>query len=226
MEPMHNKKRSSGRSSLKTAVPEKILKEIIALAQTSQSTGTTRKYSATITEDGIVAIDNGIEGWMNGEDLLWLLNTAKEMDHIVEVGSWKGRSTYALLSGCKGTVYAIDHFLGSATERESYQAEVKTRDIYKDFMKNVGSFKNLQVLKMDNAEAVKQFEDNSIDMVFIDAGHTYEEVLNDIKQWLPKVKKIICGHDLDNEQVEKAVREIFSNKFEISKGDIWIKRIC
>ena len=209
----------------KTTIPEKILKEIIALAQTSQSTGAIRRYSATITKDGIVAIDNGIEGWMEGADLLWLLNTAKEMDHIVEIGSWKGRSTHALLSGCRGTVYAIDHFLGSTAERESYQAEVKTRDIYKDFMESVGSFKNLQVLRMDNARAVKQFEDNSIDMVFIDAGHTYKEVLGDIKRWLPKAKKIICGHDLDNEQVKKAVREIFSNEFEINEGDIWIKRI-
>ncbi len=40
-------------------------------------------------------------------------------------------------------------------------------------------------------------EDGSIDVCWIDAGHTEEEVDADIKAWLPKVKKggIISGHD-------------------------------
>lgn len=172
------------------------------------------------------AEENKIDGWMDNNDLLWLFNTAKEMDSVVEIGCWKGRSTHALLSGCQGTVYAVDHFLGSIDEREGAHEEAKTRDIHKDFMENVGSFKNLQVLKMDNAKAVKQFDDNSVDMVFIDAGHTYEEVLSDIKWWLPKAKKIICGHDAGDGGVEKAIKEVFGNEFEINEiSSIWIKRI-
>ena len=172
------------------------------------------------------ASDNKIQGWMNDTDLLWLFNTAKGMDSVVEIGSWKGRSTHALLSGCKGTVYAVDHFLGSIDERSGAHAEAGLKDIYKDFIANVENFKNLKVLKMDNAEAVKQFQDNSIDMVFIDAGHTYEEVLGDIRRWLPKVRKIICGHDRGNEQVIKAVVEMLGTGFEKTEGgNIWMKRI-
>lgn len=169
--------------------------------------------------------NNKIRGWIKDADLLWLFNTAKEMESVVEIGSWMGRSTHALLSGCKGTVYAVDHFLGSIAERSGAHAEAGNRDIFEDFMENVGSFKNLKVLKMYSAEAVKQFDDNSVDMVFIDAGHTYEEVFTDIKQWLPKVKKIICGHDIKYGQVERAVREMFGNEFEINKENIWIKRL-
>lgn len=165
---------------------------------------------------------------MNNADLLWLFNAAKEMDTIVEIGSWKGRSTHALLSGCKGTVYAVDHFLGSVAERDNAHAEAQTGDVYREFMENVGNFKNLKVLRMDNAEAVKQFEDNSVDMVFIDGGHTYEEVLDDIKRWLPKTKKIICGHDRRYWQVKRAVRAMFGEGFERNEGrnsNIWIKKI-
>jgi glycosyltransferase involved in cell wall biosynthesis len=170
---------------------------------------------------------NTIEGWMKGADLLWLFDNAKEMESIVEIGSWKGRSTHALLSGCKGTVYAVDHFLGSNNEPEAH-AEAKTRDISQDFMKNVGNFKNLKVLKMGSAEATKQFSDNSVDMVFIDAGHTYEEVLSDIKMWLPKAKKIICGHDRSHPPVRQAVEDMFGKEWEVNekkRGDIWIKKI-
>lgn len=164
---------------------------------------------------------------MKSEELLWLFSAAKEMESVAEIGSWKGRSTHALLSGCQGPVYAIDHFLGSANEPKAH-AEAKTGDIYKTFTENVGDFKNLQVMKMAGAEAVHRFEDNSVDMVFIDGGHTYEEVLTDIKQWLPKAKKMICGHDFLYPDVEKAVTEIFGKDIErnIEKnGNIWIKRI-
>lgn len=175
---------------------------------------------------GYDAYNNKIAGWMSVADLLWLFGTAKKMESIVEIGSWKGRSTHALLSGCQGTVYAVDHFLGSIDERSSPHAEAQERDIHKDFMENVGSFENLKVLKMDNAEAVEQFADHSVDMVFIDAGHLYEEVLGDIKRWLPKVKKIICGHDRGDEQVMRAVEEVFGTLYEKNEGgNMWIKNV-
>lgn len=56
---------------------------------------------------------NSISGWMNSEELEWLYTTASEMDSILEIGAWCGRSTFALASGCKGNVFSIDHFNGS-----------------------------------------------------------------------------------------------------------------
>lgn len=169
---------------------------------------------------------NKIKGWMSNIDLLWLFNIAKEMDSIVEIGSWKGRSTHALLSGCKGDVYAVDHFLGSQAESKAH-AEARTGDIYKQFMENVGSFNNLHVLKMDNAEAVKQFEDKSVDMVFIDGGHTRQEVIDDINRWLPKVKKVICGHDYPMGSIQRAIaatiKEVSLN--DTNGGTIWVKYV-
>jgi len=170
--------------------------------------------------------DNKIKGWMNPVDLMWLFNMAKEMDTIVEIGSWKGRSTHALLSGCKGTVHAVDHFLGSAAEPGTH-AEAKTGDIYKQFIENVGHFKNLHAMKMSSAEAVKQFDDNSIDMVFIDGGHTRQEVIDDINRWLPKAKNIICGHDYPKGSVRRAIaqtiKEVSIN--DANGGTIWVKKI-
>jgi hypothetical protein len=166
---------------------------------------------------------SSIPGWVRSVELSWLYLIASTMNSIVEIGSWRGRSTDALLSGCAGTVWAIDHFKGSKNERNDLHQEATEKDISKIFLENVGHYKNLKLLKMDSLEAVKRFEDKSVDMVFIDGAHTYREVKSDIKAWLPKTKKLICGHDYDGKGVKRAVDEIFDdvNIFD----SIWIKPI-
>jgi len=170
--------------------------------------------------------NNKIKGWMGTRDLHWLFEIAKEMENIVEIGSWKGRSTHALLSGCSGVVYAVDHFLGSKDENDSTHKEGKESDIYSQFLDNVGSFDNLKILRMSSLDAVKQFEDKSVDMVFIDGGHSYEEVVQDIKAWLPKCKKLLCGHDIPYDSVSKAVKDTIGDvEINIKRGTIWVKHI-
>ena len=163
-----------------------------------------------------------IEGWMSLIDLLWLFNTVQNMNSVVEIGCWKGRSTYALLSGCPGMVYAVDHFLGSSSEPDSTTAEAKEKDIHSIFMNNIGDRNNLKLLKMNSLEASKIFEDKSVDMVFIDSDHHYEEVIADIKAWLPKTRKMICGHDIMNEPVRRAVTELLG-EYRTSSDNIWYK---
>lgn len=160
--------------------------------------------------------DNKIEGWMSKEELNFLYKMAGEMDSIVEIGSWKGRSTHALLSGCKGDVTAIDHFKGSPHE----YAHVGIKP-YDDFKKNVGMFKNLKVLKMSSDNAVSKV--GKVDMVFIDGEHTYEAVKNDIEKWLPKTKKLICGHDFQWQTVQQAVTEKLG--FVHTCGTIWYVKV-
>jgi len=50
-------------------------------------------------------------------------------------------------------------------------------------------------------EAVKDFEDGSLDFVYIDANHKYSFVEEDIREWTKKVRKggIVSGHDYEFE---------------------------
>ena len=70
-------------------------------------------------------------------------------------------------------------------------------------------------------------------MVYIDACHKYECVINDINHWKPLTKKIISGHDYNTEEfikihphiagVKKAVNELL-NKPDKTYGDgSWYK---
>jgi len=165
---------------------------------------------------------NEIPGWIQNGELNRLHVLAKDMGDVAEIGSWKGRSTHALLTACKGTVFAIDHFQGSVGEEEAH-AEAKTVDVHAEFLKNVDQFPNLKVIKLASQEAVKEFTDGSVDMVFLDGGHTYDEIKADIAAWAPKVTKLICGHDYNWPDVKRAVDEYFG-PVEVYQT-LWIKRI-
>lgn len=85
------------------------------------------------------------------------------------------------------------------------------------------------LIKKFSMEAVKDFKDETLDFVYIDAHHGYKYVKEDIEGWTPKVKKggIVAGHDYyvgksGNVGVIKAVDEYTSNnnyKLEIIPWD-------
>ena len=153
-----------------------------------------------------------IEGWMTHLELLFLYEQAQKMDTIAELGSYQGRSTFALCSGCNGKVFAIDNFsmTGELPGGRNSNGRLSLE-------KNVGHFNNIEILEGDSASFLRD-----VDMVFIDADHEYESVLKDIQAWLPRTKKLLCGHDWDWEGVRKAVSETIGKPDEIIES-IWIK---
>lgn len=178
-------------------------------------------------------VNPGIEGWMADIELNWLYDNAKGKRTIVEIGSWKGRSTHALCSGAveTGTVTAVDHFGGSKGfdfEVEVHSVAIGDDDaVYKEFCKNMVGFKNLVVNRRSSAEAAAMYPDGTFDMAFIDAEHTKEGAKNDIRIWLPKVKPggLLCGHDYCAvwPTVMEAVNEELG-KVEVC-GTIWFKKV-
>ncbi len=64
-------------------------------------------------------------------------------------------------------------------------------------------------------ECAKRFDDEMFHLVFIDADHSEDAVLNDLRAWIPKVKRggLITGHDYDSHNhpgVKAAVDSYFA----------------
>jgi hypothetical protein len=165
--------------------------------------------------------DPPIDGWMSEEELKWLYERASECRSVVEIGSWCGKSTHALLSGCTGVVYAVDTFKGSLSEIESVHVRAKTEDIYAEFKKNVGRFSNLFTFNMESIKAATYFADKSVEMVFIDGDHAYPQIMQDIKAWFPKHTKIFCGHDRGQGGVPVALHDCGIGWVE-GPGSMWM----
>lgn len=88
-------------------------------------------------------------------------------------------------------------FHANASSEQQAQWEAQARKIADDFKGRVEVIKSLSV------DAVKQVK-NKVDLVFIDADHSYEGCKADIKAWEGKVKKggWLSGHDYENNEAD------------------------
>ena len=93
--------------------------------------------------------------------------------------------------------------------------------LYYEFLKNTLPVRDvLNPIRLSSLESAKLYPDRSLDFVFIDASHEYEDVKQDILSWYPKIKKggYIAGHDYTTfDGVQKAVNELI-----IHKGLNWV----
>lgn len=162
-----------------------------------------------------------IDGWMNTDELRWLYDTALGMESVVEIGAWCGRSTVALCQGCKGRVFSIDHFRGSAEHQTTMQNGKKPLE---EFRKNTSDLENLVLLIGDSATLAGCVE-MRYDMLFVDGSHDYTSVIEDLKGWGPRARKLIAGHDYGQGGVGEAVKEYFGDtRIEHGPGTIWSVR--
>jgi cephalosporin hydroxylase len=82
-------------------------------------------------------------------------------------------------------------------------------------------------MRLPSIEAAQRYQNGSLDFVFIDAAHDYENVRADILAWRPKVKVggYLGGHDfiLNYPGVIQAVHELVPNAAVI--GTSWLTQI-
>lgn len=73
----------------------------------------------------------------------------------------------------------------------------ETQEKYYKYAKSRLSKYDAVLIKKISMDAVGDFEDDSLDFVYIDGRHDGDYVLEDIICWTPKVKKggIVAGHD-------------------------------
>lgn len=114
----------------------------------------------------------------------------------VEIGVERGMFSKTLCSQYPEVkLYCIDPWKAYKTYREHVSQE-KLDGFYEDTKQRLSHF-NCEIIRKFSIDAVKDFEDESLDFIYIDANHNYENVMLDMILWLPKLKKggMLAGHD-------------------------------
>jgi predicted O-methyltransferase YrrM len=128
----------------------------------------------------------GVPGWLTreeGEVLYDLARACTGRGAIVEIGSFKGRSTICLglgsRAGCGAPVYAIDPGHGWKRFAE-FRANV-ARARVEELVRPIAS---------TSADAYPDFPEAAIELLFIDGSHRYDLVDLDFHLW---TRKLVVG---------------------------------
>lgn len=144
----------------------------------------------------------GIEGWLTKNEGAFLYGNAKKVksgEVIVEIGSWKGRSTVCLASGSRDgnqvRVFAIDPHTGSSEHQKPF-GKVDTFGEFKQNLEKAGIVGYVETIQ-DTSEKAAEYLNRPVGLIFIDGAHEYRFVKKDFKIWFPKVINggIIAFHD-------------------------------
>lgn len=182
-----------------------------------------------------------LHGWYNNQDEIESIFHQNRPKIVVELGSWLGLSTchMAELLQENGTLYAVDHWLGTKIENRPNQAEIDLLlpTLYEQFLSNVIHRKLTHVIvpwRMTTSEAAYTMgeEGITIDLLYIDAAHDERSVYEDLLNWYPLIRNggVVCGDDWeyaakDGYPVRKAVfRFIKENrlKLHITNKNFWV----
>lgn len=156
-------------------------------------------------------VTRNIDGWLTELEGSALFHAAAHGPYegkIVEIGSFKGRSTIWLASGSKRTgrelVYAVDTHMGSPEHQPGGEfashmpAEGTTEFAFRENIRQAGLEDWVVPLVMSSSDALSSWRD-PIRLLFIDAEHTYEAVRNDFMGWQKHViiGGLVAFHDVD-----------------------------
>jgi hypothetical protein len=130
---------------------------------------------------------------------------------IVEVGSFVGSSTLAMCAAApRCRIFCVDHFRGNADDRLGSR---DPEEVFATFCQNM-SYRlfNTVFPCVGTSAFYASVWPREAQLVFLDAGHSYEDVKQDIALWGPHVARggILCGHDYTDDfpGVRRAVDEV------------------
>lgn len=158
---------------------------------------------------------NHIFTWTAKDELAWLAEEASRRMRILEIGTYLGHSAIVLARSTKGTVTCFDL--------------CNDKGVPEQAAKNLAGEDNIRYNQRDaGVSAVREYIEGkmSFDMIWIDDGHAYQDVVRDILSalLLRSPNAIICGHDYERpaNDVARAVDDCFGvGNVKFGPGRIW-----
>ncbi len=168
---------------------------------------------------------------------------------VIEIGSFLGNSAELIIKACNGRcrLYCVDTWLGDNDEvmiegklrKTTSHVSTMCNSVYgpnglrQAFEERMRPYLagHISMIQKTSVEAAKDWPAGKlVDMVYIDADHSYEGCKADIEAWFSKVRPggIICGHDyggteVDFPGVKQAVDELIPDRH--VEAAVWWYRV-
>jgi hypothetical protein len=185
--------------------------------------------------DGVLT-SYDVEGWCDYREFYTMVAKLLPSNSVaVEIGSWMGQSIIHFCQrlqdiGKVVNVHCVDTFLGEQNQAAHLDIVANhggsIRHVFEANIKGAGVADMITIHQGDSAASADDFEDGSLDFIYIDAAHDYESVKKDLAAWFPKLKPggIFSGHDYPWHEVKKAVSEhAVANDYSVTQvGRVWV----
>lgn len=144
-----------------------------------------------------------VDGWLTdheAEYLFYLAHDGPGIGVVVEIGSWKGKSTIMLAGGTKvakrDSLFAIDPHIGGLDQDKYGHTNVNTEIEFRHNIMNAGVGDCVNTLVEKSTDAVRDWH-RPVRLLFIDGDHSFDAVKDDFILWTPHVVDggIIAFHD-------------------------------
>jgi hypothetical protein len=147
---------------------------------------------------------------------------------MIEIGSYAGESTQ-MFSNEFETVISIDPYINDYDPNDITCSYMKLEKVYDTFKEVVDRNNNIKHIRMTSDDAIESLIGMSVDFIYIDGLHTYEQIKKDITNYLPLLKPncLIGGHDyhVNWGGVVKGVNELLGEPDTTFSDTSWIKLI-
>ena len=154
-----------------------------------------------------------------------LKNLGLDNGKYVEIGVWRSRFSKCIHRwNIHNKLTLIDPWTNGLTDYNDKMNETPQEDFDKLHQNCVDLFKDdsrVTVLRDKAENVVDQFEDGSLDWLYLDGNHNRKHAELDLKLWYPKLKRgsVFSGHDFFNMSsdlgefgVKAALEEFLSDK--------------
>jgi hypothetical protein len=140
---------------------------------------------------------------MNRND--WLKQIKDQLGNVeraVEVGVWRGDYSRFIIEHLQPKCFwGVDPYeiYNDFPDPDDFASPDSLEQLYHATLKRYDGW-DANLIRSTSVDAAEQFEDNSIDFVYLDGDHVYAAVRADIAAWWPKIKPggILSGHDYCN----------------------------
>jgi predicted O-methyltransferase YrrM len=154
-----------------------------------------------------------------------MIEQANDDSLFVEIGSYKGKSTAFMCVEIANSVKKIRFECIDPMELMggylNMPQDEKDGYSFEEFTQRLESVKDHYKLnRMTSNDAVKLYEDGSIDFLLIDGDHSYQGVYDDIVNYLPKMRSggLIVGDDAYDERIVRALADAAGHLSPVNNG--------